>query len=113
MTTEEDRLVLTPDMRVDAAARRADRLAELQAIVGPMPPLVESGPAQDAEARVASDPPVAVPDEARLRDMLRTIVREELEGELGERVTANLRRLVRQEVEQALALRELDRPARR
>jgi len=43
-------------------------------------------------------------DEARLRSMIRDVIREEFEGELGERVSRNIRRLVRREISQAFNL---------
>lgn len=47
-------------------------------------------------------------DEAMLRDMLTEIVREELQGALGERITRNVRKLVRREIHRALTAREFD-----
>ncbi|MCY4333455.1 MAG: hypothetical protein OXC60_02115 [Litoreibacter sp.] len=43
-----------------------------------------------------------------LRELVADIVREELTGALGERITRNVRKLVRQEINRALAARELD-----
>lgn len=51
----------------------------------------ESGPTMDEEA---------------LRDMVREIVREELQGALGERITRNVRKLVRAEINRVMASRE-------
>ena len=45
-------------------------------------------------------------DEAALRELIAQIVREELRGTLGERITRNVRKLVRSEVARALADRE-------
>ncbi|WP_147124283.1 hypothetical protein [Shimia ponticola] len=42
-------------------------------------------------------------DEAMLRDLVADIVRQELQGELGERITRNVRKLVRREINRALA----------
>ena len=54
-------------------------------------------------------PDVAAPgDEAALRALIAEVVREELTGDLGERMTRNLRRLVRREVQQALAAKRFD-----
>lgn len=50
----------------------------------------------------------AILDEAALRELVGVIVREELQGALGERITRNVRRLVRREVQRALSLREFD-----
>lgn len=49
-----------------------------------------------------------VVDEEMLRDMVSEIVRRELQGSLGERITRNVRKLVRREIHRALAARELD-----
>ncbi len=49
----------------------------------------------------------ALIDEEALRDMVAGFVREELQGVLGERITRNVRRLVRREIERALAMRDL------
>jgi len=47
-------------------------------------------------------------DEARLREIVRDVLREELAGPLGERITRNIRKLVHQEIARALAVRNLD-----
>ncbi|MEO9819201.1 MAG: hypothetical protein ABJ370_14405 [Paracoccaceae bacterium] len=47
-------------------------------------------------------------DEAVLREMIADIVREELQGALGERITRNVRKLVRREIHRALASQDLD-----
>lgn len=47
-------------------------------------------------------------DEAMLREMVRSVLREELAGPLGERITRNIRKLVHQEIARALAVRNLD-----
>lgn len=41
-------------------------------------------------------------DEQSLRGLINTIVREELEGELGDRINRNLRKLIRREIAQIL-----------
>ena len=50
----------------------------------------------------------ALLDEDALRDMVSEIVRQELQGSLGERITRNVRKLVRREIHRALASQELD-----
>jgi hypothetical protein len=50
----------------------------------------------------------AVIDEAALRDMVGEIVRQELQGELGERITRNVRKLVRREIHRALMSQGVD-----
>jgi len=47
-------------------------------------------------------------DEDTLRDLVAEIVRQELQGSLGERITRNVRKLVRREIQRALAAQELD-----
>ncbi len=74
-------LVLTQDMRVRRGA--AGGLAE----------------GIDVPADGSSAP---ILDEESLRAVINAIVREELQGELGERINRNLRKLVRQEIAQIL-----------
>lgn len=47
-------------------------------------------------------------DEDALRDLVSEIVREELQGALGERITRNVRKLVRREIHRALTAQELE-----
>lgn len=47
-------------------------------------------------------------DEEQLRDMVAEMVRAELQGVLGERITRNVRKLVRREIHRALLTRDLD-----
>lgn len=47
-------------------------------------------------------------DEQALRELVAEIVREELQGVLGERITRNVRKLVRREIHRALAVQELE-----
>lgn len=49
---------------------------------------------------VASTAPIL--DEESLREVINALVREELQGELGERINRNLRKLIRREVLQVL-----------
>ena len=47
-------------------------------------------------------------DEDALRDIVGEIVRQELQGPLGERITRNVRKLVRREVQRAMAARDIE-----
>jgi hypothetical protein len=47
-------------------------------------------------------------DAEALRDLVRDVLREELQGPLGERITRNIRKLVRAEIARALAAQDLD-----
>ncbi|TCK99463.1 hypothetical protein BXY66_3967 [Shimia isoporae] len=60
-----------------------------------------------ADLGEALDEP-AVIDEEALREMVADIVRQELQGALGERITRNVRKLVRREIHRALAAHDLD-----
>ncbi|WP_439140705.1 hypothetical protein [Planktotalea sp.] len=65
--------------------------------------------AEDAsETLLASGNIASELDEDMLRDMVAEIVRQELQGPLGERITRNVRKLVRREIYRALAANELD-----
>jgi hypothetical protein len=73
-------LMLTPEMRRDRG-RRGGALAE-------------------GLASGRADAPIL--DEESLRDLINGIVREELQGELGEQINRNLRKLIRREIAQVL-----------
>lgn len=47
-------------------------------------------------------------DEEALREMVSEIVRQELQGALGERITRNVRKLVRREINRVLAAQDFD-----
>lgn len=68
----------------------------------------EDAPATEAAGGVfAADDPLSY-DEQVLRDMVREIIREELQGGLGERITRNIRKLVRAEIARALATQGME-----
>lgn len=78
-------ILLTPDMRVDVPdTMTAGEI--LTAGIEPMP--------------ARSTAPIL--DEEALRGIVNAIVREELQGELGDRISRNLRRLIRREIGQIL-----------
>lgn len=62
----------------------------------------------DAETVVEAALEEHVIDEETLRAMVADIVRSELQGELGERITRNVRKLVRREIQRALVAQSLD-----
>lgn len=47
-------------------------------------------------------------DEAMLREIVARLVREELQGKMGQHITRNLRRMVRREIARALALQSFE-----
>lgn len=68
----------------------------------------DDGDTDASEELVSAAADLGAIDEEALRDMVVEIVREELQGALGERITRNVRRLVRREIHRALASQELD-----
>lgn len=74
-------------------------------------PAVAEKPAQaspdDAEEDIFAEGD-AYFDETVLRDLVRDLIREELSGTLGERITRNVRKLVRAEINRALTARDFD-----
>ncbi len=96
-----DVILLTSEMRVDEADLRAgDILADG----------LEDDDDDVAPARPLGGAPIL--DEASLRGMINAIVREELQGELGERIGRNLRKLVRREIAMLLdEARKGEKPA--
>lgn len=77
------------------------------------PDMIEEAVASAAtNAFLGRDDPLgddaAILDEEALRDLVTDIVREELQGALGERITRNVRKLVRREINRALATQELE-----
>lgn len=94
---EEDVLMLTQDMRVDTRA-------EFERSIGGMDRDREPG-----GARFTAGAPIH--DEEALRGLVSEILREELRGEFGERISRDLRKIVRREVDDALrADRRGDQP---
>ncbi len=73
-------LMLTQEMRSGVRASSSELLAE---------GLEDDGAAAEPAPNL---------DEAALRAMINAIVREELQGELGERINRNLRKLIRREI---------------
>ena len=79
----------------------AEVAAETPAATEPETPKVD----EDLSAYLDSD---QVIDEEALRDLVVEIVREELQGALGERITRNVRKLVRREIHRVLSSQDFD-----
>ncbi|MCX7289163.1 MAG: hypothetical protein NTW20_16870 [Rhodobacterales bacterium] len=130
LAVEEAELVTSPeDMADEGAEAGAEVAAEFQPdwnSAGPSPvvPFPAMSPGKPGPERI-SDPvppvstmpqtltdtdgnPLTVLDEAALHDIIRQLIREELKGALGERITHNVRKLVRAEINRALTARSLD-----
>jgi cell pole-organizing protein PopZ len=58
-------------------------------------------------AEPAGFAPGMMMDEDTLRDMISDIVRQELQGDLGEKITRNVRKLVRREIHRTMVSNEL------
>lgn len=77
---------------------------------GPDPdeaPYMEADPDTETFSVLEEDEDTLI-DEETLREIVRDIIREELQGGLGERITRNVRKLVRAEIAQALATRDFE-----
>lgn len=78
----------------------------------PVSPETDPAPAAPQSAELQTLPPVdpsAIEiDEDTLRQMVVDIVRQELQGALGERITRNVRKLVRREIHRMLISQEFD-----
>lgn len=75
------------------------------------PPQDVATPPRDSHLQVVPTPdPSAemVISEDELRDLVARMIREELQGVMGERITRNVRKLVRREIQRALANHDLD-----
>ncbi len=62
---------------------------------------------EEAAMEAVSKAPEDFLDEQSLRELVADIVREELQGALGERITRNVRKLVRREIQRALSAQDL------
>ena len=100
------------DLRPTAEAEPADATSDerIAASVLPFPQSDEPTRPIDSLAGLtdADGNPVTVLDEAALNEMVRALIREELQGVLGERITQSVRKLVRAEINKALTARALD-----
>lgn len=94
-----------PAPKVAQPPKAPEPVAETPAVREPAP-VVASAPEPQTTAAPADEMPRI--DEDLLRDMIRDVLREELRGPLGDRITGNLRKLVRREIFRALASGEFD-----
>ena len=75
------------------------------AVPGQPPSTASAHPAVASDIAEADDDDAPAYDDAVLREIVRDVLREELQGAMGERVTRNLRKLIRAEVARALTAR--------
>lgn len=86
-----------------------DALPERDALVEDAKPEPQETQEQQAEVALQASPAeqAVLADNAALRQLVAELIREELQGELGERITRNVRKLVRREIKRALASEDL------
>lgn len=82
--------------------------ARLEQVSGPIPDPVPPVSTMPQMLTDTEGNPLTVMDEAALHDIIRQLIREELKGALGERITHSVRKLVRAEINRALTARSLD-----
>ena len=92
----------TKDMSKTAEPRAESKV---EAAPAPAEPTAHDTSDADSFAFAAEDQLI---DEEALRDLVSDIVRSELQGALGERITRNVRKLVRREIHRALTAQELE-----
>lgn len=111
---EDDAFELSPEHAVHPAEEAApapeiDVAPEVQDAVQEAPDApAEENAADPSQDNVFEDDLSEVFDEEMLRDLVSEFVRKELQGELGERITRNVRKLVRREINRALAARDFE-----
>jgi hypothetical protein len=90
-------------LRFPGAVRQVE-----EAPVSELHPVADAHDADDTKEDQSDDELLNVSeiDEAMLREIVAEIVRSELQGELGERITRNVRKLVRREIHRALMSRD-------
>lgn len=89
---------LNPDLEAaEPGAERSPEVAPFRVVEG-----------VEATDETSAEPGADALDEAALADLIAECVHRELQGELGERITRNVRKLVRREIHRALAMRDFD-----
>lgn len=106
---DEDELPFSESEIADLAeaAAVAEILSAGSAIIDETAQVVQDQPADAAEQSIFHDD-AAFMDEDALRDMVRDILRQELQGDLGERITRNVRKLVRAEINRVMTSRDFE-----
>jgi hypothetical protein len=100
---DEDLELLSPGQAPPMAAHPVDEAAGAQAKRPDVLKLSADDMLTDGEGN-----PLTVLDEAALQQIIRQLIRDELKGVLGERITQSVRKLVRAEINRALAAHALD-----
>lgn len=95
-----------------AEAAEADVRAELEQEAAAAEPMSFAGNIREDDGVSGLDQPgpaeaETIYDETLLREIVRDLLRDELQGAMGERITRNIRKLVRTEIARALATQDL------
>nr|WP_321508375.1 hypothetical protein [uncultured Celeribacter sp.] len=101
--TANDDALAEPPLEQEVASLAgpvADQAVPTEEVAEDMPASVED------ELALAGYLEDEILDEKSLRGLISQLIREELQGDMGERITRNIRALVRREVQRALALQE-------
>lgn len=106
---EPEEAVSTEDVATEDHASEADAtVEEAEFVSAATASVMEDAPKPKRDDIDLADFDESVIDEDALRDLVAEIVREELTGDLGERITRNVRKLVRREIHRALLTREFE-----
>jgi len=99
-TPEEEEFTFRRSKPAPVAVETIDHGDELAEIAEPA-----MDPDAELETYLSGNPSI---DEKLLHEMVQRVVREELQGHLGERITRNVRKLVRREIHRVLTNQDFD-----
>lgn len=108
---EEAEVAILADEADKVESEQAEDADPAEAVVEDEPEAESSdAPAAEAAGTTAPDPAAVLAgiDPDTLRKLVVDILREELAGDMGERMTRNVRKLVRREINRVLVSRDLD-----
>jgi len=106
-TEPEDAGKMVPEFRHAAVAKAEhDPARDLDAMAGV--PAADDAAVEKDRARDVDAVAEMLLDEEKLREIVAELLRDELQGPLGEKITRNIRKLVRREIERALTVRDFD-----
>jgi len=94
------------EVNIDAMADQAAPAGQSASHLNEPPAGAYNENVQSLYADAAEDDEIL--DEDMLRELVTRLVREELQGSVGERITRNVRRLVRREIQRAMSLKDFE-----
>ena len=114
-------LMLSPRYRVTKTAAQTDGVGRLelrdpladssdldQKVAKLREIVARNSPQETPDGVLVLRNPIVSPDQEPIEVIVARLVRAELQGEMGERITRNVRKLVRREIHRAFAADELD-----